>query len=195
MVAKGSENRMFRLFMLFQLGLLLVGLIWMALAGYVAVQSPNPLRDGVAFLLLFFGLMGLEFLFSRLFPQSFRASEALHGQIGAMMRAQGVSHHQALLLAVASGLSEEVFFRGALQNALFGGWLGVLLQAFLFMAFHPVPDRRAWAYPVFIFFGGLMFGAAYLLTGSLIPGILAHYLHNARGFYQLLDQAERNKTA
>jgi membrane protease YdiL (CAAX protease family) len=104
-----------------------------------------------------------------------------------MMRAQGISHHQALILALASGLAEEVFFRGALQNALFGGWLGILLQALVFAAFHPIPDRRAWVYPLFIFCGGVLFGASYLLTGSLVPGILAHYLHNARGFYQLLD--------
>jgi membrane protease YdiL (CAAX protease family) len=185
---KGLEDSMFRLFMLIQLGLLLVGLVWMSLAGYSAIQSPHPLRDIVAFLLLFSGLIGLELLFSRLFPSSFRASEALHGQLGAVMRSQGISHHQALLLALASGVGEEVFFRGALQNALFGGWLGVLLQAMVFTALHPVPDRRAWAYPLFIFCGGLMFGTAYLLTGSLIPGILAHYLHNARGFYQLLEQ-------
>jgi membrane protease YdiL (CAAX protease family) len=35
----------------------------------------------------------------------------------------------------------------------------------------------------------MAFGAAYFLSGSLIPGILAHYLNNARGFYQLLDEA------
>lgn len=179
---------MFRFFMLIQLGLLLIGVVWMGLAGYAVVQSPNPLGDSVAFLLLFFGLMGLEVLFSRLFPTSFRASEALHGQIGVVMRSQGISFHQALLLALASGIGEEVFFRGALQNALFGGWLGVVLQAIVFTVLHPVPDRRAWAYVLFIFCGGLMFGTAYLLTGSLIPGILAHYLHNARGFYQLLEQ-------
>ncbi|MCS7068797.1 MAG: CPBP family intramembrane glutamic endopeptidase [Meiothermus sp.] len=184
---------MFRFFMLIQLGLLLLGLLWMSLAGYAVVQHPDPLRDGLAFLVLFFGLMGLEGLFSRLFPQSFRASEALHSQIGAVMRSQGVSHHQALLLAMVSGVGEEVFFRGALQNALWGGWLGVLLQALVFMALHPVPDRKAWIYPLFIFFGGLMFGAAYWLTGSLIPGMLAHYLHNARGFYQLLEQSEHER--
>jgi membrane protease YdiL (CAAX protease family) len=179
---------MFQFFMLIQLGFMLVGLVWMGLSGYSALQNPDPLRDSIAFFLLFFGLVGLELLFSRLFPQSFRAAEALHGQLGAAMRSQGVSHHQALLLALASGLGEEIFFRGALQNALFGGWLGVLLQAIVFTVLHPVPDRRAWSYSLFIFFGGLMFGAAYLLTESLIPGILAHYLHNARGFYQLLDQ-------
>ncbi|MGK0618201.1 CPBP family intramembrane glutamic endopeptidase [Meiothermus cerbereus] len=184
---------MFRFFMLIQLGLMLLGLVWMELAGYAAIKNPDPLRDSLFFLLLFFGLVGLERLFSLLFPQSFQAAEALHGQLGAVMRAQGITHHQALLLALASGVGEEVFFRGALQNALFGGWLGVLLQALVFTLLHPVPDRRAWSYPLFIFLGGIMFGAAYLLTGSLVPGILAHYLHNARGFYQLLDQGETGK--
>ncbi len=173
--------------LLIQAGLLFVGVLWMGLAGYPALQQPNPLRDGLAFLLLFYGLVGLERLFSVVFPRSFRATEALHAQLGLMMRAQGISHHQALILALASGLAEEVFFRGALQNALFGGWLGILLQALVFAAFHPIPDRRAWVYPLFIFCGGVLFGASYLLTGSLVPGILAHYLHNARGFYQLLD--------
>lgn len=179
---------MFRFFMLIQLGLLLIGLLWMSLAGYSALQNPDPLRDMAVFFLLYFGLMGLELLFSRLFPASFRVTEVLHSQIGMLMRSEGVRHHQALLLALASGVGEEVFFRGALQNALWGGWLGVLLQAVVFTALHPVPDRRAWAYPLFIFCGGLMFGTAYLLTGSLVPGMLAHYLHNARGFYQLLEQ-------
>jgi len=182
---------MFSFLMLIQLGLMLGGLVWMELAGYTAIKSPDPLRDSLAFLLLYSGLVGLERLFSRLFPNSFRAAEALHGHLGTLMRAQGISHHQALLLALASGVGEEVFFRGALQNALLGGWPGVLLQALVFTALHPVPDRRAWSYPLFIFFGGLMFGASYWLTGSLLPGILAHYLHNARGFYELLDQAEK----
>jgi len=178
---------MFHFFMLIQLSLLLAGLAWMGLAGYTAIKDPDPLRDSLAFLILFSSLVGLERLFSWLFPKSFQAAEALHSQLGAAMRAQGINHHQALLLAVASGVGEEVFFRGALQNALVGGWTGVFLQALVFAALHPVTDRRAWSYPLFIFLGGVMFGAAYQLTGSLVPGILAHYLHNARGFYQLLD--------
>jgi hypothetical protein len=178
---------MFHFFMLIQLSLLLAGLAWMGLAGYTAIKDPDPLRDSLAFLVLFSSLVGLERLFSWLFPKSFQAAEALHSQLGTAMRAQGINHHQALLLAVASGVGEEVFFRGALQNALVGGWTGVFLQALVFAALHPVTDRRAWSYPLFIFLGGVMFGAAYQLTGSLVPGILAHYLHNARGFYQLLD--------
>ncbi len=181
---------MLRFFLLLQMGLLGLGLAWMAAAGYPFLQTPDPLRDTLAFGLLFLALLGLERLFSRLFPQSFRAAEALHGQLARVMQAEGIRHPQALLLALASGLGEEIFFRGAIQNALYGGWLGVVLQALVFTAFHPIPDRRAWSYPLFVFCGGLLFGATYLLTSSLIPGILAHYLHNARGFYELLDRSE-----
>jgi membrane protease YdiL (CAAX protease family) len=179
---------MFRIFSLLQLGLFTIGVIWMALKGYPVVAQPDPVRDLIAFFLLFYGLMGLELLFSRFFPGSFKASEALHAQIGAVLRSQGMTHHQALILALASGLGEETLFRGALQNALLGGWAGVGLQALVFAALHPVTDHRAWSYPLFVLLGGVMFGATYHLTGNLIPGILAHYLHNARGFYGLLEE-------
>lgn len=179
---------MFRIFFLLQLGLFVVGTTWMALAGYPVIAQPDPVRDLIAFFLLFYGLISLELLFSHLFPGSFKASEALHAQIGAILRSQGMTYRQALILALASGLGEEVLFRGALQNALFGGWMGVELQALIFAALHPITDRRAWSYPLFVLLGGLMFGASYHLTGSLIPGILAHYLHNARSFYQLLEE-------
>jgi len=52
------------------------------------------------------------------------------------------------------------------------------------MLFHPVPDRRAYAYPLYVGLAGVFFGLAYLLTGSLIPGILAHYLVNAEGLLE-----------
>lgn len=179
---------MFRLLLTFQGVFFLVGGAWMALAGYAFVKTPDPARDAVAFLLLFGTMAGLEALFSRLFPASFLATEALHRQLGQMLRQLGLSHHQALLLALASGLGEEVFFRGALQNALPGGMLAVFLQALFFAVLHPTPDRKAWAYPLFTLIAGVVFGFGYYLTGSLVPGILAHYLNNAKSFYQLLEQ-------
>lgn len=181
---------MFRLFLALQLGILAVGAIWMSLMGFPVVKEPDPLRDTIAFAVLYPVLIGLELVFARVFSNSFRITEALHSQIGSLMREQGVTHHQALALAVASGLAEEVFFRGAIQNALFGGTIGMVLQALIFAGFHPVPDRRAWVYPVFVFVSGLLFGASYLITGSLIPGMMAHYINNARGFYLLLNQSK-----
>jgi membrane protease YdiL (CAAX protease family) len=176
-----------------QLLVLLIGVVGMAVGGYPLVRNPDPLRDTLVFLALYLGLMGLERLFSRLFPSSFSVVQQLHSQIGRAFREQQLSYNHALQLGMISGLAEEVLFRGALQSLLTDtlglGWPGVLIQAVIFAAFHPVPDRRAWSYPLFIFIAGMAFGAAYFLSGSLIPGILAHYLNNARGFYQLLDEA------
>jgi len=182
---------MFGRFLLLQIVLSLIGLIWTSLAGYPLIKDPDPLRDGIAFGLLYLSTVGLEGLLTRVFPSSFRAYEALTSQIGLIMRSEGMSHHQALALAVASGVGEELLFRGALQNAIFGGWIGLFAQALIFAALHPVPDRKAWVYPFVVFLIGLLFGLSYHLTGSLIPGILVHYVNNARSFYTLLDQKPR----
>jgi hypothetical protein len=180
-----------RFFLALQLLLLVVGLVWMGVAGYAVIGALNPTRDLLAFGTLLVGMFGLERLFSALFPTSFKATEALHSQMGRIMRESGMNHHQALALSVASGLGEEFFFRGALQNAFGAGLVAVAIQALVFAIMHPVPDRKAWSYPAFVFCGGLLFGLTYLYTGSLIPGILAHYLHNARGFYELLNAENR----
>ncbi|WP_436410930.1 CPBP family glutamic-type intramembrane protease [Thermus scotoductus] len=45
--------------------------------------------------------------------------------------------------------------------------------------------KRSPASPVYTGLAGLLFGLTYLLTGSLLPSILAHFLHNARGFYAI----------
>ena len=179
---------MFIRFLYLQVGLSLIGLIWMALAGYPFIKEADPLRDILAFALLYVGVTGLEGLLGRLFPTSFQAYQSLYSQIGIIMRSEGMSYHQALLLALVSGLGEELLFRGALQNAIFGGWIGLVAQALVFAALHPVPDHKAWVYPFAVFLIGLMFGLSYHLTGSLIPGILVHYINNARSFYALLDQ-------
>ncbi|MFC0596568.1 lysostaphin resistance A-like protein [Thermus composti] len=149
----------------------------------------RPERDlGVALALLLL-LWAIEALFHRLFPASFQEVESLHKALGKALKPLGKG--PLLLLALLSGLGEEVFFRGFLQSLLvdrFGGY-GVLLQALLFALLHPAP-LRAWAYPLYTGVAGLLFGLAYLLTGSLLPGILAHTLHNARGFYEATRDEE-----
>ncbi len=146
-------------------------------------DSPwTEVPTGVLLLLL---LAGLEALFRRLLPASFGEAERLHGELGRALKTSGLGPPALLLLALLSGVAEEVFFRGFLQSLLLLklGTPAVLLQAFLFALLHPAP-KAAWAYTLYTGVAGLLFGLAYLLTGSLLPGILAHTLHNARGFYQ-----------
>ncbi|MGC8875887.1 CPBP family glutamic-type intramembrane protease [Thermus sp.] len=175
----------FRFLLLLQGGLLLLGGGGMLLGGF-PMLGRHPFAESLLGLGLLLGLAGLEALFRRLFPHSFHEAERLHRELGLALRQAGATPPFLLLLAFLSGLAEEVFFRGFLQSLLalkLGPW-AVLLQAFLFALLHPAP-RGALAYTLYTGAAGLLLGLAYLLTGSLLPGVLAHFLHNARGFYEL----------
>ncbi len=154
------------------------------------LNTPQPEQGIWVAVALLLSLWYLEILFQKGFPASFLEVERLHRELGAALRQAGLGPPALLLLAFLSGTAEEIFFRGLLQSLLIS-WLGpggLFLQAFLFALLHPAP-KRAFAYPLYTGAAGLLFGLSYLLTGSLLPGILAHFLHNARGFYQLWREA------
>jgi membrane protease YdiL (CAAX protease family) len=81
------------------------------------------------------------------------------------------------VVALLSGTSEELLFRGALIPASFPDWRGVLLSAALFGALHNSGGRNAafaaWAGAV-----GALYGAAYLYTENIWVAAGAHCLAN-----------------
>lgn len=79
----------------------------------------------------------------------------------------------ALLLAVASGIAEEMFFRGALQPRA-----GLLLASLLFGCVHFVPRREFLPWTGFALLAGLLFGSLFEWTGNLTAPIVAHILVN-----------------
>lgn len=79
----------------------------------------------------------------------------------------------ALLLAVASGFAEELFFRGALQPRV--GWL---LASLLFGCVHFVPRREFLPWTVFAIGAGFLFGGLFLWTGNLVAPVVAHTVVN-----------------
>ncbi|MGH7859755.1 MAG: lysostaphin resistance A-like protein [Candidatus Binatia bacterium] len=73
------------------------------------------------------------------------------------------------ILAVFSGLSEEIFFRGVLQAEV-----GIVAASLLFGLLHPLNlSYVIWAASV-----GFAFGLLYQMTGSLVPSILCHGAYN-----------------
>lgn len=91
----------------------------------------------------------------------------------------------AFSLAMLSSLAEEIFFRGALLPLT-----GIWGQALLFGLMHPAP-RKAWAYTFYTFIAGLVLGYATVFTGSLIPGIIAHFAINLQGFLEIRNKHKR----
>ena len=80
----------------------------------------------------------------------------------------------AMLLAFASGLAEEMFFRGALQPRV-----GLVAASFLFAVLHFLPRRSLLPWTAFALVAGLLFGVLFQWTGNLIAPVIAHVVVNA----------------
>lgn len=94
-------------------------------------------------------------------------SDLLAESIGPLGRAD------AWLLAFASGLAEEMFFRGALQAKA-----GLVVASLLFGAAHFLPRRELVLWSFFAVLIGFGLGGLYLWTGQLAAPIAAHVLVN-----------------
>ncbi|MCP5057825.1 MAG: CPBP family intramembrane metalloprotease [bacterium] len=122
------------------------------------------------------GLVGLVaglvlVVLSRMWTSATASGTALAEALGELVR--GLSLPAVALLALASGLAEEMLFRGALQAQV--GWL---LASLLFGAAHylPGPGLRIWA--VFALLAGGIFGGLFVWTGTLVAPVAAHITVN-----------------
>jgi membrane protease YdiL (CAAX protease family) len=81
---------------------------------------------------------------------------------------------QIVVLALASGLGEELFFRGALQPSV-----GLVVASLLFGLAHLLPSWPLVLWSLFAALAGLLFGLLYEATGNLVAPVVAHVLVNA----------------
>jgi membrane protease YdiL (CAAX protease family) len=81
---------------------------------------------------------------------------------------------RALVLAVASGIAEEMFFRGALQPRV-----GLGIASVLFAAAHFLPRRILLPWTAFALIAGFILGGLFEWTGNLVAPVTAHIVVNA----------------
>jgi membrane protease YdiL (CAAX protease family) len=86
---------------------------------------------------------------------------------------RGLGVPDALLLAWASGLAEEMFFRGALQPRV-----GLVAASLLFGALHFAPRRELLPWTGFAVVMGFLLGWLFEWTGSLLAPFVAHSVIN-----------------
>ncbi len=79
-----------------------------------------------------------------------------------------------MLVSLFSGIGEEVFFRGAVQQEF-----GLVAASVLFGLAHVGPDRRYLVWTAWAIVAGFVFGGLYEATGGLLAPVLAHGAHNA----------------
>ena len=85
-----------------------------------------------------------------------------------------------LSIVVAAPVVEELLFRGGVMNSLrragYGARATIVWSALIFGVFHLNPAQIPFAFLL-----GLLLGWLYHRTGSLLPGLLCHFINNALG--------------
>jgi len=90
---------------------------------------------------------------------------------------------QCLLLALVSGVAEEVFFRGVLQPRI-----GLVAASVLFGLAHFAPSRELLPWTLFSLAAGFLLGVLFDATGNLIAPVLTHVLVNAVNLQLLIKR-------
>ncbi len=102
---------------------------------------------------------------------------------------RGTSTTGLLAISVAAGVGEEVLFRGFLQSAITdawgpagGVWIGLVAASLVFGVCHSL----CVAYAVLASAMGLLLGALYVATGSLVAPVTTHVAYDFLALLYLL---------
>ena len=165
--------------------LALAAVVWDALRAGPSSLLPQPDALGTApslvlGLAIAAGVIATGRLLERHFGWARHVSEELARLIGPL------SPTEILVFSAASGLAEELFFRGPLQATL-----GVWIASLIFGLSHGYLERRLLPWTAMATVVGLGLGLVVELTGSLLPAVLAHGTVNYFEFHALDDLARK----
>lgn len=94
-----------------------------------------------------------------------------------------------LSITVMAPLVEELLFRGAIQGHLLRKGIkplyAILISSALFGIIHMNPGQVPFAFAI-----GLIFGWLCYRTGSLVPGIIGHFINNTIGCIQMATMSK-----
>lgn len=84
------------------------------------------------------------------------------------------------VIGLLAPLAEEVVFRGGVLRALLGRmrpWTAIAVSALLFSLVHGNPAQMPYA-----FVAGLLLGWMFWRTGSILPGVVYHWINNSMAY-------------
>jgi len=152
-------------------GLLVVAAaVWCGLRGIaLPILGPRPAVGLFLGLATAAGTVSLSLVAYRLIPLTRKLADEL-----APALVDGTDRAGLVFLALFSGVGEEVFFRGAVQQEF-----GLLVASAAFGLAHVGPDRRFLLWSAWAVLAGVVFGVLFEATGGLLAPITAHAAHNA----------------
>ncbi len=117
---------------------------------------------------------------TRQFVRRWGWARALHSDLRPAVKHAGDG--TILVLGVASALGEELFFRGLLTTTF-----GLIASSLAFGLLHQMRGRVRWVWAGWATVMGLLFGALFLATGSLLGALVAHAAINVTNLRFLRD--------
>jgi len=180
---RGEPVRVVKLALFFYGALLTAALTWSVGSGRsgfyaseaAAERGVAPLWDVGSGLAVAAATIAL----SRKITEQTRWGDAMGRALARLLGDRSV--RDCVALAVASGVAEEAFFRGALQPAV--GWLPASL---IFGLVHFAPRRELLPWTGFALCAGLVLGGLFEFTGNLVAPIVAHVGINAVNLRRLV---------
>ena len=149
--------------------------------GPAALDAPvHDIAAGIGF-----GLFAVALY--RLGSARFRWIQSMDAEFREYLRP--LSLRDVPMLAVASAVAEELFFRGFLQPRL-----GFAATSVLFGLTHIPARRNLLPWPVIATAMGFAFGALYMIQGSLLAPVLAHFTINFLNLYHYLKRRTKEAT-
>jgi CAAX protease family protein len=115
-------------------------------------------------------------------------ARSLHGALRPAI--SGASDRAIFFVAISSAAGEELLFRGLLVPAI-----GVGLSSLVFGALHQIRGRGRWGWMAWATLMGLLLGAVFAATGSLLGPLLAHAVINGHNLRFLRDHDPARRPA
>jgi membrane protease YdiL (CAAX protease family) len=119
-------------------------------------------------------------LATRVMVRHARWARVLHAELRPAVR--DADDTALVLMALASGIGEELFFRGLLVPLV-----GVVVASLGFGLLHQVRGPARWAWAAWAAVMGLLFALTFRITGSLVGPIVAHVVINGANLRFLRD--------
>ena len=150
--------------------LIVAAALWSGLRGFdLRLFGHSVISSTLLGALTAVATVSLGLLTYRLFPVLRQIAQELAPRL-----VDGTDRGSLVLVSIFSGVGEEIFFRGAVQQEF-----GLVIASLVFGLVHVGPDRRYLVWTAWAVLAGFLFGALYEVTGGLLAPILAHSTHNA----------------
>jgi membrane protease YdiL (CAAX protease family) len=173
MISRGSSWSRPAIVLVVYLSLGAAALVWGSVRG-----QPNTWRipdhaDPQVWSGIILGLaLGLAIVFaSRLAVHRFEWARSLHRELRALL--SPLTDPEIVILALASSVGEEMFFRGALMPVV-----GVWVSSAVFALLHIGPRARYLPWTIGSFVAGVLFCELFRWSGDLTGPVVAHFTVN-----------------